>query len=279
MDSIFVTGSLGFIGRKIIEKLPKSGVLTDSNNSKRIDLRNIKEVLKIDSADVVIHLGGKIPKKELKWNDYFDNNVSGTLNVLEYCIKKKVKKLIYVSSYVYGNPEYCPIDENHSVNPHSAYSESKYLGERLCKFYCDRTELNLTILRPFNIFGETMNEGFLLTNLINAVKTDKKISIVNKNSKRDFLYIDDFVDLILKIKDYNCKFEIFNVGTGVSFSFNDIIKKIEYITSKKLNLGYLEDDKTFIGNIQADISKIKGKLNWKPKIEFEEGLKKMLKVC
>ena len=279
MDSIFVTGSSGFIGSKIIEKLSKSKVLTDSINSKRIDLRNIKQVLKIDSADVVIHLGAKTPKKELKWNDYFDNNVSGTLNVLEYCIKKKVKKLIYVSSYVYGNPEYCPIDENHPVNPHSAYNESKYLAERLCKFYCDRTELNLTILRPFNIFGESMNKDFLLTNLINAVKTNEKITIVNKNSKRDFLYIDDFVDLILKIKDYNCKFEIFNVGTGISFSFYDVIKKIEYITSKKLNLDYLEDDKTFIGNIQADISKIKEKLNWKPKIEFEEGLKKMLKVC
>lgn len=279
MDSIFVTGSSGFIGRKIIEKLPKSEVLTDSNNSKRIDLQNIKEVLNIDSADIVIHLGGKTPKKELKWSDYFSNNVYGTLNVLEYCIKKKVKKLIYVSSYVYGNPKYCPIDENHPVNPHNAYSESKYLGERLCKFYCDRTELNLTILRPFNIFGESMNEGFLLTNLINAVKTDKKITIVNKNSKRDFLYIDDFVDLILKIKNYNCKFEIFNVGTGITFSFNDIIKKIEYITSKKLNLDYLEDDKTFMGDIQADISKIKEKLNWKPKIEFEEGLKKILKVC
>jgi len=277
--SIFVTGSLGFIGRKIIEKLPKSEVVTDSVDSKRIDLQNLKEVLKIDSADIVIHLGGKIPKKELKWNDYFDNNVSGTLNVLEYCIKKKVKKLIYVSSYIYGNPKYCPIDENHPVNPHNAYSESKYLGERLCKFYCDRTELNLTILRPFNIFGESMNEGFLLTNLINAVKTNEKITIANKNSKRDFLYIDDFVDLILKIKDYDCKFEIFNVGTGVSFSFNDVIKKIEYITSKKLNLDYLEDDKTFMGDIQADISKIKEKLNWKPKIEFEEGLKKILKVC
>jgi len=279
MDSIFVTGSSGFIGRKIIEKLPKSEVLTDSDNSKRIDLQNIKEVLNIDSADIVIHLGGKTPKKELKWSDYFSNNISGTLNVLEYCIKKKVKKLIYVSSYVYGNPKYCPIDENHPVNPHNAYSESKYLGEKLCKFYCDRTELNLTILRPFNIFGESMNEGFLLTNLINAVKTDKKITIVNKNSKRDFLYIDDFVDLILKIKNYNCKFEIFNVGTGITFSFNDIIKKIEYITSKKLNLDYLEDDKTFMGDIQADISKIKEKLNWKPKIEFEEGLKKILKVC
>jgi len=279
MDSIFVTGSSGFIGSKIVEKLSKSKVLTDSDNSKRIDLRNINEVLKIDSADIVIHLGGKIPSKELKWNDYFDNNVSGTLNILEYCIKKKVKKLIYVSSYVYGNPEYCPIDENHPINPHNAYSESKFLGEQLCKFYCDKSDLSVIILRPFNIFGESMNEGFLLTNLINATKTEKNITIINKNSKRDFLYIDDFVDLILKIKDYDCKFEIFNVGTEISFSFNEIVKKIEGLTSKKLNPEYLEDEKIFIADIRADISKIKKKLNWEPKIEFEEGLKKMLNIC
>lgn len=279
MDSILVTGSSGFIGSEIVEKLSKSKVLTDSDNSKRIDLRNINEVLKIDSADIVIHLGGKIPSKELKWNDYFDNNVSGTLNILEYCIKKKVKKLIYVSSYVYGNPEYCPIDENHPINPHNAYSESKFLGEQLCKFYCDKSDLSVIILRPFNIFGESMNEGFLLTNLINATKTEKNITIINKNSKRDFLYIDDFVDLILKIKDYDCKFEIFNVGTEISFSFNEIVKKIEGLTSKKLNPEYLEDEKIFIADIRADISKIKKKLNWEPKIEFEEGLKKILNIC
>jgi len=279
MNSILVTGSSGFIGKKIIEKLPESRIITDSRNSKRIDLRNIDEVLKIDSADIVIHLGGKIPSKELKWNDYFNNNVFGTLNILEYCIKKKVKKLIYISSYVYGNPENCPIDEDHSVNPHNAYSESKFLGEELCKFYCDKSDLNVTILRPFNIFGESMNDGFLLTNLINTIKTGKKISIVNKNSKRDFLYIDDFVDLILKVIDYNSKFEIFNVGSGISFSFNEIIKKIENLSLKKLNLEYTKNEKIFIPDIKADISKIKRKLNWEPKVEFEEGLKKMLKIC
>ena len=161
MDSILVTGSSGFIGSKIVKKLSNSKVLTDSYNSKRVDLRNINEVLNMDSADTVIHLAGKIPSNELKWNDYFENNVSGTLNILEYCIKKKVKKLIYVSSYVYGKPEYCPIDENHPINPHNAYTWSKYFAERLCQFYCDRAEINLVILRPFNIFGESMNEGFL----------------------------------------------------------------------------------------------------------------------
>ncbi len=277
MNSILVTGSSGFIGRKVLEKLPKLGVITDYDNSMRVNLQNIDEVMKIDSVDIVIHLGGKTPKKELKWNDYFNNNISSTLNILEYCIKKNVKKLIYVSNYIYGNPKYSPIDENHPINPHNAYSESKYLAERLCKFYCDKTNLNLIILRPFNIYGESMNEGFLLSNLINSVKTDQKVTVINKDSRRDLLHVDDFVDLILKIIDYNCKFEIFNVGTGISFSFNEIIEKIENVTLKKLNLEYLEDKKIFIEDIKADITKIKEKLDWKPKIGIEEGLKRMLK--
>ena len=277
MNSILVTGSSGFIGRKVLEKLPKLGVITDYDNSIRIDLQNINEVMKINSADIVIHLAGKTPKKKLEWNDYFNGNISSTLNILEYCVKKNVKKLIYVSNYIYGNPKYSPIDEIHPINPHNAYSESKYLAERLCKFYCDKSNISLIILRPFNIYGESMNENFLLSNLINSIKTDQKMTIVNKDSRRDFLHVDDLVDLILKIKDYNCKFEIFNAGTGISFSFNEIIEKIEKITSKKLNLEYLEDKKIFINDIKADITKIKEKLDWKPKIGIDEGLKKMLK--
>jgi len=277
MNSILVTGSSGFIGRKVVERLPKLGVITDYDNSIRVNLENIEEVMKINSADTVIHLAGKTPKKELKWNDYFSNNISSTSNILEYCVKKNVKKLIYVSNYIYGNPKYSPIDENHPINPHNAYSESKYLAERLCKFYCHKTNLNLIILRPFNIYGESMNEGFLLSNLINSVKTNEKVTIINKDSRRDLLHVDDFVDLILKIKDYNCKFEIFNVGTGISSSFNEIIEKIEKITLKKLDLEYLEDKKIFIEDIKADITKIKEKLDWKPRVGIEEGLQRMLK--
>lgn len=182
--------------------------------------------------------------------------------------------MIYVSSYVYGNPKYCPIDENHPINPHNAYTESKYLGERLCEFYCNRSDLNLIILRPFNIFGESMREGFLITNLINSVKTGKKLTIVNKNSKRDFLHVDDFVDLIVKLIDHDFKFEVFNVGAGRSYSFEDIIKKIERITSQKINIDYEENKEIFIDDITSDISKIKNKIDWQPRIKFDEGLEK-----
>ena len=199
MDKILVTGSSGFIGTQVVNRLARSQIITDSGKCK--DLRVRDQVTNIDSADIVIHLGGKTPQEELKWSEYFDSNVSGTLNVLEYCMQKKVKKMIYVSSYVYGRPEYCPINEDHSINPHNAYTESKYLGERLCQFYCKQSDLELIILRPFNIFGECMRKGFLISNLAEAARTGKKITITNKQSKRDFLHIDDFVELIFKIKD------------------------------------------------------------------------------
>lgn len=277
MGKILVTGSSGFIGKKVVRKLDKFEIITDSNDSEHIDLQNREQVMKLDSADIVIHLGGKTPQSELKWSEYFDNNVIGTLNVLEYCIQKKVKKIIYVSSYVYGNPKYCPVDENHPINPHNAYTESKYLGERLCEFYCNRSDLNLIILRPFNIFGESMKEGFLITNLINSVKTGKKVTIVNKNSKRDFLHVDDFVDLIAKLIDWNFKLEVFNVGAGESHSFKEIIEKIEKTTSQKINVNYEENKEIFIDDITSDISKIKNQIDWQPKIKFDEGLERILK--
>lgn len=275
MDKILVTGSTGFIGRHVVKKLSKSQIISDSDDSRHINLQNKEQVMKLDSADIVIHLAGKTPRNDFKSSEYFDSNVTGTHNILDYCIKNKVKKLIYVSSYVYGNPEYCPVDESHTVNPHNAYTESKYQGEKLCELYSNNSDLGVIILRPFNIFGESMRGGFLISNLVSAIKTGKKLTIINKNSKRDFLYIDDFVDLILKIKDHDSKLDIFNVGTGISYSFTEIIRKMEEISSKKLNLDFKEDD-TFIEDIKADISKIKNKINWQPRIKLEEGLKKML---
>lgn len=276
MNTILVTGSSGFIGTKVVKKMQNSNIITDTINSRHIDLRNRNQVMKLNSADIVIHLGGKTPQKGLEWNEYFDNNVTGVLNILEYCMQKKVKKLIYVSTYVYGKPEYCPVDEKHPVNPHTAYSESKCIGERLCEFFCNNSDLNVTILRPFNIFGESMREGFLISNLINSLKTGKKLAIINKNSKRDFLYVDDFVDLLVKILDYDFKFEIFNVGSGTSYSFAQIINKIEKITSRRINVNYEEDKSSYIDNITADISKIKKSISWIPKISLDQGLQKIL---
>ena len=271
MTKILVTGSKGFIGKEILKKIDDSKIISDSIDSSRINLQNIDEVIKMDRADVVIHLGGKTIKG-LDWNEYFKNNVLGTLNILEYCLRKKVKKIIFVSSYVYGKPKYSPIDELHRIDPHNAYTRSKYLAEQLCELYAQNSKLQVIIVRPFNIFGKTLPKGFLISNLFIASQTDEEISIVNKNSKRDFLYIDDFVDVILQLVKYETKFEIFNVGSGKSYSFEETIKEIQKITNKHFKIKYSEKDNELIDDIRADISKIQNKLNWKPKISFKEGL-------
>ena len=164
MTKILVTGSRGFIGKQVIKKLNKSEIITDSIDAKRIDLKNIEEVMRLSESDVVIHLAGKTTKG-LDWEEYFDNNVLGTLNVLEYCIVKKIKKMIFVSSYVYGNPKDLPINEKHPIEPHNPYTKSKYLAEQLCEFYAKNSDLKIIILRPFNIFGKTLPKDFLISNL------------------------------------------------------------------------------------------------------------------
>ena len=280
MNSILVTGSSGFIGKKVLEKLPKLGVITDYDNSIRVNLENIEEVMKINSVDTVIHLAGKTPKKELKWNDYFNNNISSTLNILEYCVKKNVKKLIYVSNYIYGNPKYSPIDENHPINPHNAYSESKYLAERLCKFYCDKTNLNLIILRPFNIYGESMNKGFLLSNLINSVKTNQKVTIINKDSRRDLLHVDDFVDACILSLEYSAlPFWVFNVGSEYSVSVREVIETAIRALGTHVNWRSAgKNRKNEIPDTIADCSAIKRALNWRPRMSFEEGIQLLLET-
>ena len=275
MTKILVTGHKGVIASHLIKKLSNCEIIIDSINGKRVDLKNSEEVMKIESVDTVIHLAGKT-QKGLEWKEYFENNIIGTLNILEYCIKKNIKKIIFVSSYVYGNPKYSPIDEQHQLYPHNLYTKSKFLAEELCKIYSKKYKLNVIILRPFNIFAKSMNKNYLISNLIESINTKKTVTITNRTSKRDFLYIDDFIDLILKIKDHDFEYEIFNIGSGISYSFDDVIEIIEKNTSKKLNLKYKSDDQSFIQNITADNSKITKLLDWKPKLTFEEGLQKLL---
>ena len=275
MTKILVTGHEGVIASNLIKKLTNCEIIIDSINGKRIDLQNNEEVMKIEPVDTVIHLGGKT-EKGLEWKEYFENNIIGTLNILKYCIKKNIKKIIFVSSYVYGNPKYSPIDEQHQISPHNLYTKSKFLAEELCKIYSEKYKLNVIILRPFNIFARSMNKNYLISNLIESINTKKTVTITNRTSKRDFLYIDDFIEIILKIKDYDFKFEIFNVGSGISYSFDEVIEIIEKNTSKKLNLEYKNDDQSYIQNITADNSKITKILDWKPELTFEEGLQKLL---
>jgi UDP-glucose 4-epimerase len=274
--TILITGSSGFIGSHLIKKISKYNTPIEKSG-KKIDLRDREKVLKLKRVNTVIHLAGKTPySKKLSGNEFFEHNILGTLNILEYCVAKKVEKLIFVSSYVYGNPKCNPIDEKHVVQPHNTYAKSKYLAEELCKIYAKKFGIKIIILRPFNLFGNLQKKGFLISNIIESIKNDSSILITNKNNKRDYLLIDDFIDVILKMIDFDSKFEIFNIGSGKCYSFEKIIQIFEKKSGKKIKKENKVSKKNNISKIQADINKISKKTGWYPKYNFEEGVEKIL---
>jgi len=275
-NSILITGATGFIGKHLIKKIPNYNMAVDQNG-KNIDLRIREEVLKIKKVDIVIHLAGKIPGKEnYSKNVFFEHNFLGTLNILEYCVKKKVKKIIFVSSYVYGNPKKNPINEKYEVKPHNTYAKSKVLSEEICKIYAKKYKIEIIILRPFNIFGNLQKDNSLISNIIKSIKNNSSITIINKNNKRDYLFIDDLIDVIIKLIDYKCKFEIFNIGSGKSYSFENIVQLFEKENKIKIKRKYKISKKNNIPKIQADITKIKKEIKWNPKYTLVEGIEKII---
>lgn len=272
---ILVTGSSGFIGKKLVKRLSCYNLIKYKSRKKY--LLNNKDNKKSQKIDVVIHLGAKTHYgNKMKNKNYLKDNFLSVLDILDFCIKNKVKKMIYCSSYVYGVPKTKTINEQHDINPHNEYALSKYLGEQLCEFYHKFYGLDIIILRPFNIYGKNQKEVYFISNLVNSIKKHKKIKITNRESKRDFLYVEDFVELFLNLIETNFKFEIFNVGSGRSYSFNEIIKKCERISKKKINIVYEKNTSSFIPNIICNNSKIKKKTKWNPKISIDIGLQKML---
>ena len=275
-NKVLITGKSGFIGSNLMKRIPNH-ISVLENGSKSIDLRIRSEVLKINKVDTVIHLAGKIPSEERNsQNIFFEHNVLGTLNILEYCVNKKIKKIIYVSSYVYGNSKKNPINEKEVVNPHNAYTKSKALGEELCKIYGEKFGIDVIILRPFNIFGNSLKKNFFISNILESIKQNKSITIINKNDKRDYLHVTDFVDAIIRMIDYESKYDVFNVGSGKSISFEKLVNLVEQKSGKKINKIH-KSSQVHIKKIQADIKKINKKTGWKPKISLEKGIEIVLK--
>ena len=180
-----------------------------------------------------------------------------------------------MSSYVYGNSKNSPINEKEIIQPHNTYTKSKVLSEELCKIYGEKFGINIIILRPFNIFGNSLKSNFFISNILKSIKDSKPITIVNKNDKRDYLYIDDFVDAIIRVIDYDCNYEIFNVGSGECISFEKLINLFEQKSGKKVKK-VIKSSKIHIRKIQADITKINKKTGWKPKYSLEQGVETVL---
>ena len=297
MKSI-VTGGAGFIGSHLVEDLVKDNhkvIVIDNfkigrkNNLKSVqkkiklvngDIREFKKISKyFKGVDNVYHLAALadiVPSIENP-NEYYSTNVTGTLNVLRASIQNNVKRFIYsASSSCYGIPKKYPTKENSDIIPQYPYALTKRLGEELVLHFAKVYKLNATSLRFFNVYGlrarTSGSYGAVFGVFLAQILAGKPLTIVGTGEqKRDFTYVSDIISAITKVsKKKYLSGNVMNVGSGKTVSVNKIA---ELLGGKKINIPKRpgEPDITF-----ADISKIKRKTGWRPKININQGIKIML---
>jgi UDP-glucose 4-epimerase len=278
---IVVTGYKGFVGSALVSALNQSGNfdICGVARSDGQDLGDRQVVNALPKCDKIVHLCGSVGVIK-SWDnphETYQNNLLPTLNILEFARTHQIP-FIYVSSYMYGTPEYLPIDEAHPLDCKNPYAHSKRLAEMLCEAYAKDFNLPVTILRPFNIYGIGQTQDSLISYVVNQAKTQDFIQVNDLNPKRDYLHIDDLVRAILKVinADQNT-LEIYNLGFGKSYSVQEIIDIILQVIPKQLFVKSL--DKIRINEIMdcySNSQKFSQKFNWSPNVSLKEGIINLL---
>ncbi|WP_420266948.1 NAD-dependent epimerase/dehydratase family protein [Candidatus Magnetominusculus dajiuhuensis] len=280
VTSVLVTGSGGFVGRALVKKLRENGAdveefdITDGR-----DATDFKSFNALKRVDTVVHLAARtfVPDAFENPARVYRENIGGTLNVLEYCRLNSIKKIVYASSYVYGRPERLPIDERHATGIQNPYGRSKLIGEALCRGYYEDYGIVPVIFRPFNIYGPGQGRDFLIPSLIRqCLSTSDTIVVKDLLPRRDYVYIDDVTEAYLyAVFNYKCTSpEIFNIGSGTSYSVRELIDRLQSIcrTDKKI-ISEGQARKNEIPDCTADTDKISRAFGWTVKCGIDEGLR------
>ncbi len=291
-----VTGGAGFIGSHLVDRLLSEGhsvAVVDnfsSGNPRNLDhhggnrdlevhrvdvadFERIKEIL--DGTDWVFHLAALadiVPSIERPL-DYHHANVDGTISVLESARLAKVKRLVYAaSSSCYGIPDTYPTPETAPIRVEYPYALSKYLGECYVLHWAKVYKLPCVSLRLINVYGPrartTGAYGAVFGVFLAQKLAEKPMTIVGDGTQtRDFTFISDVVDAFMIAVRSTIFNQVFNVGSGGTYSINRLV---ELIGGEKIHIPRRpgEPDCTW-----ADITKISGTLGWRPRVSFEDGVK------
>jgi nucleoside-diphosphate-sugar epimerase len=225
INKVLVTGSEGFVGKHLCNSLSNNGVSVvcgNKNDDNKFNVTDIDHLQSLEDVEAIIHLAAKaavVYSYNNIYNTYY-TNLLGTLNILEFARLRNIRKLIFVSTYVYGQPKYLPVDEKHPINPHSPYHKSKLLAEHICENYSHDFGIDVVTLRPFYIYGPNSRSYSFISSAIRQIKENGKVSLSDDSTQRDFLFIDDFINLLTIIlnkfpKGYN----VYNVGNGTSNNY------------------------------------------------------------
>ena len=296
-----VTGGAGFVGSNIVKLLIKEKhevvIIDNMHTGKKenlegimdkiefceLDIRNILELEnKIKDVDGIFHEAALTIVQEsfIMKEEYYDVNVKGTENILKIAKKYGIKVVFASSSSVYGNTEKIPITEKCERNPINPYGKTKLEDEFLAKKYSD-DGVSIIGLRYFNIYGKGQTGSYagVITKFLNQLSRNKAPVIYGDGSQiRDFIFVEDIARANLSAMLSKINFGFFNIGTGKRTSILELAK----LLIKLYNLQILPE---FSSPLQGDVQKSQANteksqelLNWKYKIELEEGLQKMIKT-
>jgi len=303
MKTALITGVAGFIGSSLAEKLLKDnfkviGIDSFTNYySPHIKEKNIENCLKhsnfslirqdldtldlstmFENAEYIFHLSAQ-PGARASWGKefttYVKNNISITQKILESLKNNTtLKKFVFgSSSSVYGNQSSIMNEETSLTRPVSPYGVTKLASENLVNLYFKNYEIPTISLRYFTVYGPKQRPDMAFTRFFHSIIKDKKLIIFgNGEQTRDFTYVDDIVKATINAATSDSVGEILNVGGGSVFSLIQIIEFMKEITEKELEINFEKEQKGDVKYTNADISKSKKLINYKPSRNIKYGL-------
>lgn len=288
---VLIIGGYGFIGRNLCEILSKNNfevsaivkkVKNKNNHFKNInflkcDISNFKNLAKIikKKYNVIINCSGNINHSNKK--ETYSSHYNGIKNILRACKKVKLDLFIQLgSSLEYGNIK-SPHKEVTRCSPISHYGKAKYLASN---FLIKSSIKNYLIFRLYQLYGPYQKSNRLIPYVVNSCLKNKSFNCSDGKQLRDFLYIDDFSKLILKILKNKKKIKsgIYNVGNGNPVKVRYVISKINKILKKgKPNYGKIQMRKDEINAQFPNINKLKKTFKWRPKVSLNSGIIRTIK--
>ena len=274
---VIVTGASGFIGRQLRATLLERGHTVSSvSRSAGIDVTSWKDVESIDGpADLIFHLaaltGGHGEAREI-----YAVNWLGTLHLLEYMRLHKVSRLVFASSYVYGQPQYLPVDEDHPSLGKGAYARSKVYAEELCRCYATDYDLSIVALRVFNPYGPGQHGNMLIPTILSQLTTVGEVVLRDPAPRRDYVYVEDVVEALrVAAQDPNPGFRVYNVASGESYSVEEIVREIGNAWGHPFPVLYTGEQRpNEIMDCSGSNLLIAKRLGWKPKVSLREGIRR-----
>ncbi len=306
--NVLVTGSCGFIGSHLTERLVAEGARVTAfvyyNSFGRRgwldavpeeimaevkvfngDVRDYHCVRQAaEGAEIIMHLAALIgiPYSYVAPDSYVDTNIKGTLNVLQAARELGTARIVHTStSEVYGTARYVPIDEKHPLQGQSPYSATKIGADKLAESFHLSFALPVVTVRPFNTYGPRQSSRAVIPTVITQALAGQEIKLGNLSPTRDFNYVADTVDAFVKAAVSDAALgQVVNIGSGREITIGNLCGLIMELTGREADIRQEEErlrpPASEVERLCAANAKARELLGWEPEHTLREGLRKTI---